>query len=61
MTQPLGNPYEDRAPPPDRYDDQHMRPTQPPPGYNGMMVSDCFALLNSMINSTDQLDKQTVG
>nr|XP_046163174.1 pollen-specific leucine-rich repeat extensin-like protein 2 [Oncorhynchus gorbuscha] len=47
MTQPLGNPYpkspsprnpyEDRAPPPDRYDDQHMRPTQPPPGYNGMM------------------------
>lgn len=37
MTQPLGNPYEDRAPPPDRYDDQHMRPTQPPPGHNGMM------------------------
>ncbi|XP_035638337.1 uncharacterized protein LOC118391253 isoform X2 [Oncorhynchus keta] len=47
MTQPLGNPYpkspsprnpyEDRAPPPDHYDDQHMRPTQPPPGYNGMM------------------------
>ncbi|CAB1352641.1 unnamed protein product [Coregonus sp. 'balchen'] len=47
MTQPLGNaypkspsprnPYEDRAPPPDCYDDQHMRPTQPPPGHNGMM------------------------
>ncbi|CAB1316337.1 unnamed protein product [Coregonus sp. 'balchen'] len=47
MTQPLGNPYpkspsprnpyEERAPPPDRYDDQHMRPTQPPPGHNGMM------------------------
>nr|XP_046177621.1 uncharacterized protein LOC124009649 isoform X1 [Oncorhynchus gorbuscha] len=42
MTQPLGNPhpkspsprnpYEDRAPPPDCYDDQHMRPTYPPPG-----------------------------
>ncbi|XP_021473929.2 uncharacterized protein LOC110533752 [Oncorhynchus mykiss] len=47
MTQPLGNPhpkspsprnpYEDRAPPPDCYDDQHMRPTQPPPGHKGMM------------------------
>ncbi|XP_035636388.1 uncharacterized protein LOC118390188 isoform X2 [Oncorhynchus keta] len=47
MTQPLGNPhpkspsprnpYEDKAPPPDCYDDQHMRPTHPPPGLKGMM------------------------